>query len=104
MTHFQDAVPHLPTTTPIPYHHQALEYYEDNKGKIKKCNGSGEDASCADQWGPTHRSVDDHMWYLGGYMGCGNVISLGKIDEYDQLNADLLVDDEELALIAMLFQ
>jgi hypothetical protein len=22
------------------------------------------------------------MWYLGGYMGCGNVITLGKIDEY----------------------
>lgn len=48
--------------------------YEIQDWSITQCNGSGEDPNCADQWGELKRSVDDHMWYLNGYMGCGYTI------------------------------
>jgi predicted lipase len=42
MTHFRDMVPHVPPHGyPLNYHHVSTEYYEDDLGSIKKCDGSG---------------------------------------------------------------
>jgi hypothetical protein len=51
VTHYRDIVPHLPPKGIKPdYHHTATEYYEDDLGAVKKCNGSGEDPNCSDKW------------------------------------------------------
>lgn len=71
VTHYKDEVPHIPPTFPIQYHHTKTEYYENQNGSVKKCNGSGEDPSCADQWNQLQCNVDDHMTYLGVYLQCG---------------------------------
>ena len=78
MVHYQDEVPHLPPTAPIPYHHTATEMYitvRDYQGEqdIHQCDGSGEDPNCMDQWGELHRSTDDHLIYLGCDMSCGQI-------------------------------
>ena len=47
VTHYKDVVPQLPPQGPIPYQHAATEVYEDQNGKTKTCNGSGEDPKCS---------------------------------------------------------
>ena len=65
VTHNKDSIPHLPTTVYPPYHHVAIEQYENSNGNVKQCNKSGEDPSCADQWQPWQYNVADHLVYLG---------------------------------------
>ena len=76
VVHYKDTVPHIPTQTPIDYHHTAYEMYEDSTGSVKQCDVSGEDPTCADQWNLLQQNADDHMYYLGYYMGCGNSADL----------------------------
>lgn len=66
VTHYKDIVPHVPPPV-MGYTHISGEWYEDENGNIKSCNGF-EDEDCADQWIKTN--ADDHMWYLGFYLGC----------------------------------
>lgn len=66
VTHCKDIVPHVPPPA-MGYTHISGEWYEDENGTLKSCEGY-EDETCADQWKITN--ADDHMWYLGFYLGC----------------------------------
>jgi len=75
VTHHRDIVPHLPPDIwLLGFKHTAREVFyraDDLVGRI--CNDSGEDESCADQYGPM-LSVSDHLHYFGetiGEVGCG---------------------------------
>ena len=68
VTHYKDIVPHTPLER-MQFMHISGEWYEDNKGNIIPCE-SYEDDDCADQWSKTN--PDDHMWYLGFYVGCNS--------------------------------
>ncbi len=48
VVHYQDIVPHIPSTTPISYHHVKTEMYEDLNHSVRACDSSGEDPTCAD--------------------------------------------------------
>ena len=50
ITHYRDPVPQVPLKDLMDYHHTATEFYEDEFGKVNKCDGSGEDPKCNDQW------------------------------------------------------
>jgi hypothetical protein len=65
-THYKDMVPHVPMHER--FTHISGEWYEDSTG-LKECSGL-EDATCAYQWNLTN--IDDHMNYLGLYMGCSS--------------------------------
>jgi predicted lipase len=68
-THYKDMVPHIPMHER--FTHISGEWYEDEKTKtLNQCNGY-EDPNCSYQWHIT--SIDDHMNYLGLYMGCDAV-------------------------------
>jgi hypothetical protein len=70
-THYKDIVPHVPIH--YRYTHISGEWYENTeewKGSVKACSGY-EDPQCSYQWHIT--SIDDHMHYLGLYMGCEDV-------------------------------
>ena len=75
VVHYQDPVPHIPPTLYPQYRHTAFEEYEDQNGTVRQCNSSGEDPTCADQWNDFQTNVNDHMVYLGKYMGCGDTLS-----------------------------
>lgn len=66
-THYKDMVPHIPMHER--FTHISGEWYEDSKG-MHQCTGY-EDPNCSYQWHIT--SIDDHMHYLGLYMGCDAV-------------------------------
>ncbi len=66
-THHKDMVPHVPMHER--FTHISGEWYETDAG-LKECVGL-EDDSCSYQWHIT--SIDDHMNYLGLYMGCASV-------------------------------
>lgn len=66
-THYKDMVPHVPMHER--FTHISGEWYEDNSG-LHKCSGY-EDPNCSYQWHVT--SIDDHMHYLGLYVGCDAV-------------------------------
>eukprot|EP01034_Spumella_vulgaris_P021439 gene21439-27470_t len=65
-THYKDMVPHVPMHER--FTHISGEWYEDSSG-LKECVGL-EDTSCSYQWNLTN--IDDHMNYLGLYMGCSS--------------------------------
>ncbi len=67
-THYKDMVPHVPMHERFTHH--SGEYYEDGNGVLHTCTGL-EDPNCAYQWHIT--SIDDHMHYLGQYVGCDAV-------------------------------
>ena len=52
VVHNRDIVPHLPPKENLllGYHHSRYELYQDENGKIKKCDASGEDPKCANQF------------------------------------------------------
>jgi hypothetical protein len=64
VTHHKDMVPHVPMHER--FTHISGEWYQDDSG-LKECNGL-EDDKCSYQWHLTN--IDDHMNYLGLYMGC----------------------------------
>lgn len=65
-THYQDTVVHIPSS--YRFAHYNKEYYEDEFGNItNKCN---EENACSKQFNLYETNVDDHMMYLGHYMGC----------------------------------
>jgi predicted lipase len=66
-THHKDMVPHVPMHER--FTHISGEYYEDDAG-LHECSGY-EDPNCSYQWHIT--SIDDHMHYLGLYVGCDAV-------------------------------
>ena len=66
-THYKDMVPHCPMHER--FTHISGEWYEDPQG-LHACNGY-EDPNCSYQWHVT--SIDDHMHYLGLYVGCDAV-------------------------------
>ena len=74
VTHYQDSVPHMPTTVQG-FYHVCREEYEDKDGSLTTCDTSCEDPNCADQWDLTELNGDDHMTYLGLYISCENVSS-----------------------------
>jgi len=65
-THHKDMVPHIPMHER--FTHISGEWYEDDMG-LRECVGL-EDDTCSYQWHIT--SIDDHMTYLGLYMGCSS--------------------------------
>jgi predicted lipase len=67
VTHYKDMVPHVPMHER--FTHISGEWYEDPSG-LHECSGL-EDKNCSYQWHITN--VDDHMHYLGLYMGCDAV-------------------------------
>ena len=72
--HDRDIVPHQPTYAwPINYLHTRYEIFEDAAGKLRLCDASGEDKTCADQYSPISQRISDHTTYLGLCMGqvCG---------------------------------
>lgn len=66
-THYKDMVPHVPMHERFTHH--SGEWYEDPSG-LHQCNGL-EDSNCSYQWHITN--IDDHMNYLGLYVGCDSV-------------------------------
>lgn len=66
-THHKDMVPHCPMHERFTHH--SGEWYEDDSG-LHECSGL-EDNNCSYQWHIT--SIDDHMHYLGLYVGCDAV-------------------------------
>lgn len=66
-THHKDMVVHVPMHER--FTHISGEWYEDDAG-LHACSGL-EDPNCSYQWHIT--SIDDHMHYLGLYMGCDAV-------------------------------
>lgn len=71
VTHWKDIVPHAPPEFSN-FHHTSLEiFYQSNSESWKQCNGSGEDKSCADQFGDFWQwSVSDHLDYLNLHESC----------------------------------
>jgi predicted lipase len=69
-THYKDMVVHIPMHER--FRHLNGEWYEDEKNILHACSGY-EDNNCAYQWHITN--VDDHMHYLGLYVGCDAVSS-----------------------------
>ena len=67
-THYKDMVPHCPMHER--FTHISGEWYEDKDLVLHACNGY-EDPNCSYQWHIT--SIDDHMHYLGLYVGCDAV-------------------------------
>jgi hypothetical protein len=67
VSHTKDIVPHVPPME-MDYQHVSGEWYENEIGDIVKCCGY-ENSSCSDQW-KAGLNGDDHMWYLGMYVGC----------------------------------
>lgn len=69
VVHNKDIVPHVPLQE-WHFQHVATEIYYANDSSFKICNGSGEDASCSDQWKELWNwSLLDHLSYLGMFMG-----------------------------------
>lgn len=66
-THHKDMVPHVPMHERFTHH--SGEWYEDDSG-LHQCSGL-EDPNCSYQWNLTN--IDDHMNYLGLYVGCDSV-------------------------------
>jgi hypothetical protein len=66
-THYKDMVPHVPMHERFTHH--SGEWYEDPSG-LHQCSGN-EDPNCSYQWNLTN--IDDHMNYLGLYVGCASV-------------------------------
>eukprot|EP00286_Rhodomonas_abbreviata_P011707 CAMPEP_0181319042 /NCGR_PEP_ID=MMETSP1101-20121128/17346_1 /TAXON_ID=46948 /ORGANISM="Rhodomonas abbreviata, Strain Caron Lab Isolate" /LENGTH=321 /DNA_ID=CAMNT_0023426587 /DNA_START=94 /DNA_END=1059 /DNA_ORIENTATION=- len=69
ITHYRDMAPHVPARTY--YQHICGEWYEDNTGEVRGCEGA-EDEACADQW-VLSLTIADHMQYLGLPLGCSSV-------------------------------
>jgi len=64
VTHGLDPVPHLPPRL-ASFVHPPTEVYWDGLNTVMKiCDGSGEDASCADQW-LLPIGITDHLTYMG---------------------------------------
>jgi predicted lipase len=72
IVHDNDIVPQVPLQS-MNFHHVAYEYFEDKNGAVKKCNNSGEDASCSDKYSLSQTSVDAHLVYLGIPVNCETV-------------------------------
>jgi len=68
-------VPHLPFETGMSFYHVCREEFEDASGKLKSCDSSCEDKTCADQFDPKNCNVDDHLVYLGMGVNCDAVSS-----------------------------
>lgn len=69
VTHGHDIVPHLPLQS-MGFHHTAREvFYAGNPPNEKICDGSGEDASCSNQYS-LDLSIGDHLTYMGGKCCC----------------------------------
>ena len=73
VTHNRDQVPHLPFTTTMEFYHVCREEFEDASGKMKTCDTSCEDSTCADQYAFADTNWDDHGVYLGMNVGCSSV-------------------------------
>jgi hypothetical protein len=67
LSHNRDVVPHVPYSE-MGYVHVSTEVYEDVNGRLHSCFGP-EDRQCALQWDFPECTVDDHMMYLGHFMG-----------------------------------
>lgn len=65
VTHNKDTVPHVPYTTGMEFYHECREEFEDASGKVRTCDTSCEDPTCADQYPFAQTNVDDHLVYLG---------------------------------------
>lgn len=73
VTHNKDTVPHIPVTTGMEFYHECREEFEDASGKLKTCDSSCEDPTCADQYALSQTNVDDHLVYLGMSVSCDAV-------------------------------
>ena len=73
VVHNQDQVPHLPFSTQMDFYHVCREEFEDVAGKMKTCDASCEDTSCAAQFKFADTNWDDHSIYLGMHVGCDTV-------------------------------
>ena len=45
------------------------EQYENRYGNVTACTGH-ENRTCANRFTLKETNTEDHMWYLGHYMGC----------------------------------
>ena len=69
VSHYKDIVPHTPPTS-MQYIHISGEWYEDEYGYIRNCDG-GEDELCSSQWlARDGLNANDHMWYIGVSVSC----------------------------------
>lgn len=73
VTHNTDIVPHIPLTTGMDFYHACTEAFENKDGKVRMCDASCEDPTCADQYALKETSVDDHLVYLGMDVTCSSV-------------------------------
>jgi hypothetical protein len=73
VTHNRDQVPHLPFTVQMEFYHVCREEFEDANGKLRTCDTSCEDATCADQYDFAETNWDDHSIYLGMHVSCSSV-------------------------------
>lgn len=73
VTHNKDQVPHLPVTTGMEFYHLCYEEFEDANGKVRTCDNSCEDPTCADQYALKDTNWDDHSIYLGLHVNCAAV-------------------------------
>lgn len=72
VVHHKDIVPHNPTEDfPVSFKHHATEVFQDKDNSVRTCSTTnGEDKTCSDQYGAlSGLGLDDHLTYLGIYMG-----------------------------------
>lgn len=71
-THNKDVVPHTPPRK-SGYQHSCMEIFEDSHGNLNKCSQTDcEDPLCSNQYSMTQTNTQDHSFYLGHYLDCGN--------------------------------
>jgi hypothetical protein len=73
VTHNKDIVPHVPFTTEMDFYHACREEFEDVNHKLKTCDTSCEDQTCADQFKTSELTIDDHLVYLNMGVNCDAV-------------------------------
>ena len=74
-THNKDTVPHVPPIDGLGYYHSCREVFEDAYGNLTECSETDcEDPKCADQYSLIQTNTDDHLYYLGHRVSCGESI------------------------------
>ena len=91
ITHWRDAVPHLPPEHLLGYVHGPREvFYVEDMSNFTVSDGSGEDPNCSDQH-YVDTSVDDHLHYMT-YIDSDTIFPISECDgshasEYSALTA-----------------
>lgn len=74
ITHDRDGIPHLPPRR-FGFWHVCQEVFEQANGKLRFCDSSCEDPSCADQYDLEETNLEDHFTYLALHVTC-NAVSI----------------------------